>query len=478
VEAAALAWLRGLASVAREAQPSVVQPPAPIEDRAATPPRLYQPGRFPIRRPPAAPAQPGEFAAAPELPPPDAARQRAVHADGARARLSDDALRHVLREVIETSPGAVRAVLVEGLAERDTRERWVRRFNEPELARIVWLLEPARHRVLIATAELLFAARDAAVRMRADVSSARKTLWAFLLEALSRHPEGERSVDAIAAAFFASIGADLANAGTLDDRVAVAERVFARAVSLAERKGHARLRAVLSQRRGELLALAMGRGTSPLAAPGERSRTSTTADAPPSGRAAPRATPSRQRMAFSMGEDQPESDAAPVHIGNAGLVIVGVFLPQFFALLDLLEENPAGGTRLRPDSVSRAVHLLQYLVDERTNTPEPLLSLNKVLCGAPLAVPVDREIEITLRERELCESLLKGLLQQWTIIKDSSVAALRETYLQREGRLDHLSTGWRLQVQRKTVDQLMDYMPWPISTIAHSWMPEPLYVTW
>jgi hypothetical protein len=397
--------------------------------------------------------------------------------DGAPARLSDDALRHILLELIETSPAAVRERLLEGLAEANTRARWVRSFTEPELARIIWLLEPARHRVLIAAAELLFAARDSATPRRPGASNTRQSLWALLLETLSRHPEGERSLENLVPEFFAHAGFSFADAGGAHDRGEIAERVFVEAVRLAERTGHARLRAVLSQRRAELMALATGQGSLPVADAGDRPPTPIATKAPPSDWA-PSRTSSRQRMAFSMDEDRLDADGEPIHIANAGLVIVGVFLPQFFALLDVLEEKPTGGNRVRPDAVSRAVHLLQYLVDERTDTPEPLLSLNKVLCGVPLAVPIDREIEITVRERELCDSLLKGLLQHWTIIKDSSVAALRETYLLREGRLEHPAAGWRLRVQRKTVDLLMDYMPWPISTIAHSWMPEPLYVTW
>jgi chromosome segregation and condensation protein ScpB len=100
------------------------------------------------------------------------------------------------------------------------------------------------------------------------------------------------------------------------------------------------------------------------------------------------------------------------------------------------------------------------------------------MCGVPLATPIDREIEITPGERELCDRLLAAVLEEWKQIKGSSVAALRETYLHREGRLVHLTSGWRLRVQRKTVDVLMDSIGWPISTIAFSWMAEPLFVTW
>jgi hypothetical protein len=70
------------------------------------------------------------------------------------------------------------------------------------------------------------------------------------------------------------------------------------------------------------------------------------------------------------------------------------------------------------------------------------------------------------------------VIEHWTIIKQTSVAGLRETFLQREGRLDRPPAGWRLRVQRRTVDVLLDHIPWTVSTIAHSWMPEPLYVTW
>ena len=467
--AAALARLRGAAEVAREARASGEGPTAPVSDQPATP-RLYQPSRFPRRAPPAAPPASDE---------PAAAGERVPDANVRRAQLSDDALRHILLELVDTSPAAVREFVVGGLAEPETRDRWVRSLTEPELARILWLLEPARHRVLIAAAESLFAAWDNAAPRLPDASRTRRSLWAFLLEVLSRHPEGERSMENLVPEFFTHVGAsavDRAGAAAPHDRSEVAERVYGEAVTLAQRKGHAHLRAVLSQRHAELIALATGQGRPPSAGSGDRPRASATT--PPLDQVPSRRSSSRQRMAFSMGEDEVEADGEPIHIANAGLVIVGAFLPHLFTTLDVLEQAPTGKTRVRAEAVSRTVHMLQYLVDGRTDAPEPLLGLNKVLCGVPLATPIDREIDMTLAERELCDRLLAAVLAEWTTLKGSSVAALRETYLQREGRLDHLSTGWRLRVQRRTVDVLMDYITWPVATIAHSWMPEPLYVTW
>ena len=117
-------------------------------------------------------------------------------------------------------------------------------------------------------------------------------------------------------------------------------------------------------------------------------------------------------------------------------------------------------------------------MDGNTATPEPLLCLNKLLCGAVLATPVARRIEPTERELEVCQRLLKSILANWKIISTTSVEGLQETFLQREGRLERSPGGWRLTVQRKTVDVLLDQIPWSISTIFHPWIPEPISVTW
>jgi hypothetical protein len=70
------------------------------------------------------------------------------------------------------------------------------------------------------------------------------------------------------------------------------------------------------------------------------------------------------------------------------------------------------------------------------------------------------------------------MIANWQAIAQSSIAALRETFLQREGKLEQHENGWKLRVQRKTVDVLVDQVPWNFSVILLPWMPLPLYVTW
>jgi len=104
--------------------------------------------------------------------------------------------------------------------------------------------------------------------------------------------------------------------------------------------------------------------------------------------------------------------------------------------------------------------------------------LNKILCGLPVDQPIDMEIDPTQEEFETCEKLLRSMIANWKIIDNTSIEGLQETFLRREGRLSHSSDRWKLLVQRKTLDVLVDQIPWSYSVIYHRWMPHPLHVSW
>lgn len=208
-------------------------------------------------------------------------------------------------------------------------------------------------------------------------------------------------------------------------------------------------------------------------------------------RAAPAATPvvapsrAPPRTASGAGDDDdedqpgmpPDSDDA-IFIGNAGLILFGPYLPTLFERLGLLSETDKGPRMVDAEAMSRGVHLLQYLVDGRCDRPEPELVLNKLLCGLPSAQPVAAAIEPSEADRAICDGLISAVIANWPILGNSSPAALRETFLQREGRLSHGTDRWNLVVQRKTVDVLVDQVPWSIAMVYHRWMGEAVHVTW
>jgi len=164
----------------------------------------------------------------------------------------------------------------------------------------------------------------------------------------------------------------------------------------------------------------------------------------------------------------------PCYVRNAGVVLLWPFLGRYFEMLGMLE-----GRRFRDiDAINRAVYLLQYLVDGDTGVAEFELLLNKLLCGLDPAAPVSNDFRITEKESQLSLELLHGVNQNWPPLRNTSTAGLRESFLQREGRLLRREDGWSLTVSAKSYDVLLDTLPWSVSTIRLSWMQQALHVAW
>jgi hypothetical protein len=167
-------------------------------------------------------------------------------------------------------------------------------------------------------------------------------------------------------------------------------------------------------------------------------------------------------------------DSMPIYILNAGQVIASAYLPQLFNMLGMLEN----GTFADEQKAERAMHLVQYMVDGRCDAPEHELVLNKILCGIAPETPVARSIEITEQEREVVESLLSGMISNWTVLGGTSIKGFQESFLQREGRLCMKEDVWNLLVQPKAYDMLLDRLPWSYAIVKHKWMDNPVYVEW
>jgi len=164
-----------------------------------------------------------------------------------------------------------------------------------------------------------------------------------------------------------------------------------------------------------------------------------------------------------------------IYIHNAGQVLAAPYLPRLFTMLNLVED----GVFIDRQAAERAVHLLQFMVNEQTQTPEYQLTLNKVLCGITTGIPIDNRIDISAHEKKTIEGLMLGMIQNWKTIGNTSISGLRQTFLQRKGRLHLKEDGmWYLTIEPGTFDMLLDSLPWSYSVIKHAWMERAIHVTW
>ncbi len=165
----------------------------------------------------------------------------------------------------------------------------------------------------------------------------------------------------------------------------------------------------------------------------------------------------------------------PLYVNNAGLVIFHPYLQRFFKMLGLLEDN-----RFKDDAAaSKAVYLLHYLAYKDQEMPEYEMTLNKLLCGMEVFATLDEPAPLTDKEKEVADSLIKGVIANWKAISNSSIDNFRVSFLHREGKLEKsLKGSWQMEVGQKGYDVLMGSLPWSLNIIKLPWMKTTLYVNW
>ena len=171
-------------------------------------------------------------------------------------------------------------------------------------------------------------------------------------------------------------------------------------------------------------------------------------------------------------ENSQEGDV--IYIRNAGMVILHPFLNELFTTTGLVVDKRWKDSH----SPHEAIATLEFLVSGKEEFSEVDFPLNKILCGLPIDKvwqPVEKLKEEVMVE---CEELLLQVIHHWAVLKNTSVDGLRETFLQRNGKLRQVENGWSLQIEQKGVDILLNSLPWGIGTIKLPWTDEKIYVEW
>ncbi len=173
-------------------------------------------------------------------------------------------------------------------------------------------------------------------------------------------------------------------------------------------------------------------------------------------------------------DKQPELSDQEWYLDQAGMVLLHPFLARFFEKLELVRD----GVFIDDANRHKAIHLLHYLATGATQPHEYELALAKLLCDWPQTAPLRKEIVLTEAEMEESENLLKAAIENWSVLGNTSIEGLREGFFYRDGKLIHGSGGWQLLVEQKSIDVLLDQIPWNLSMIKLPWMKELLRVEW
>lgn len=194
---------------------------------------------------------------------------------------------------------------------------------------------------------------------------------------------------------------------------------------------------------------------------------STRTDEPPEP-GAPAAPPDARPAPSGAGAAEPGG----LLVENAGLVLLHPFLSRFLGGLGVA----VGDELVDPD---RALALLHHLATGELVAPEHQLALAKVLCGVPSDQPSAADVGLTPTETAEATALLEAAIGHWDALRGTSPDALRAEFLQRRGVLAETPDGdWLLRVEARTVDILLDQLPWGLSSFRLPWMHRLMMVEW
>lgn len=163
-----------------------------------------------------------------------------------------------------------------------------------------------------------------------------------------------------------------------------------------------------------------------------------------------------------------------LYIDNAGLVILWVFLGNFFKNLDWVEGKEFKTVELQ----HRAAWMLQYLVDGSTEPPEYVIPLNKLLCGIPIDQALNPQLPLTEEEQADADVLMEAVLEYAKGLGSISAEGFRQSFLQREGVITPQNNGYLLQVEKETFDILLTRLEWSYQVVKLPWMPKAIFVEW
>jgi len=175
------------------------------------------------------------------------------------------------------------------------------------------------------------------------------------------------------------------------------------------------------------------------------------------------------------------STAGAVHldevaVDHAGLVLIHPFLPRLFERTGITKTAQRS---ISPEALPRAAALLAYAARGDDDPREFELGLIKVLLGlrpdTTLLVPAGL---VSDADRIEIDDLLHSVVEHWQVLKHTSIAGLRTSFLQRRGLLADIDAAWRLRVEPHGFDVLLQHLPWALSTTTLPWTTKPIFTEW
>ena len=164
-----------------------------------------------------------------------------------------------------------------------------------------------------------------------------------------------------------------------------------------------------------------------------------------------------------------------INIDNAGLIL---FHPYLLYVFKELKWTSGENKFISPKTRQKAVLFLQYLINQKSRQPEHELVLNKILCGWKLNRPIKTSCNFSPKEKQAAAELNETLREHWPALKTTSAQGLVKSFIERKGAIEREEKSFLVRVEKKSIDILMQNLPFGIQTIKLPWNEYIIHTEW
>jgi len=169
-----------------------------------------------------------------------------------------------------------------------------------------------------------------------------------------------------------------------------------------------------------------------------------------------------------------DKDKNEIWVQNAGLILLHPFLKPFFITTEICDKQG----RFLSENYDLPIQSLHYLATGDENFFEGDLVFEKFLCGVPLKIPVRQTSVLTDLIKTEATVLLNEVVKNWPALKNTSADGLRQMFVQRDGKLIQKEDSYKLIVERKAQDVLLEKLNWNVSMVKLPWISKIVFTEW
>jgi len=122
--------------------------------------------------------------------------------------------------------------------------------------------------------------------------------------------------------------------------------------------------------------------------------------------------------------------------------------------------------------------LIHYLASGKEDISLDEMEFPMLICNFPANLSLDPSQKLSQEDKKESNHVLQIAIEHWKALKTTSPNGLRSGFLMRNGILEKEKNDWKILVEKKSIDVLLDQLPWSLDMIKLPWHNHVWTVKW